>query len=71
MLTLAVVKWLFGTIASITDLLLFFLPRSLTHEDGGHGPMFWYWSLAALVLAILLVSLAGLIDALLHRQTDD
>jgi len=58
-ITLAVVKWLFGTIASITDLLLFFLPVSLTHADAGKGPMFSYWSLAALVLAILLVSLAG------------
>jgi uncharacterized membrane protein len=58
-LTLAVVKWLFGTIASITDLLLFFLPDSLTHEDAGRGPMFWYWSLAAFALAVLLASLAG------------
>ena len=58
-LTLALVKWIFGTIASITDLLLFFLPNSLTHEDAGRGPMFWYWSLAALVLAIMLVSFAG------------
>ena len=60
-ITLAIVKWLFGTIASITDLLLFFLPKALTHEDGGKGPMFWYWSLAALTLAVLLVSLAGLL----------
>lgn len=60
-LTLALVKWLFVGIASVTDLLLFFLPNSLTHQDGGHGPMFWYWSLAALVLAVVLVSLAGLL----------
>jgi uncharacterized membrane protein len=60
-LTLALVKWLFGTIASVTDLLLCFVPKSITHEDAGKGPMFWYWSLAALVLAALLVSLAGLL----------
>ena len=60
-ITLAVVKWLFGTIASVTDLLLFFLPKTITHEDAGRGQMFWYWSLAALVLAVLLVSLAGLL----------
>ncbi len=59
-LTLALVKWLFGTIASITDLLLFFLPTTLTHADHGSGAMYWYWSLAAFALAVLLVSLAGL-----------
>jgi uncharacterized membrane protein len=58
-ITLAVIKWLFGTIASITDLLLFFLPRTLTHEDAGKGPMYWYWSVAALVLAVVLVALVG------------
>jgi len=58
-ITLAVVKWLFGTIASITDLLLFFLPKTLTHEDMGRGPMFWYWSLAAFALAVVLVSVVG------------
>jgi len=59
--TFAVIKWLFGTIASLTDLLLFFLPRQLTHEDAGKGLMHWYWSLAALALAMVLVSLAGLL----------
>jgi uncharacterized membrane protein len=60
-ITLAVVKWLFGTISSLTDLLLFFLPQHLTHADKGNGPMYWYWSLAALVLAVLLVTLVGLL----------
>lgn len=58
-ITLAVVKWLFGTIASLTDTLLFFLPRDITHADGGRGPMHWYWSLCALLLAVALVSLVG------------
>jgi uncharacterized membrane protein len=59
LITLAVVKWLFASISSITDLLLFFLPTTITHEDAGRGPMFWYWSLAAFVLAVLLVAVAG------------
>jgi uncharacterized membrane protein len=57
--TLAIIKWLFGTIASMTDFLLFFLPKTLTHEDAGKGQMYWYWSLAALLLAIVLVALVG------------
>jgi uncharacterized membrane protein len=59
--TLAVVKWFFGTISSLTDLLLFFLPRDLTHDNNGAGPMFWYWSLLALVLAAMLVTMVGLL----------
>lgn len=60
-ITLAVIKWLFGTIATFTDSLLFFLPETWTHRDAGRGPMFWYWSVAAFVLAIGLVTLAGLL----------
>jgi len=66
LLTLAAVKWLIGTISSVTDLLLFFLPHTLTHESlvnagDGKGPMHWYWSLVALVLAVILVSAAGVL----------
>ena len=60
-ITLAVIKWLFGTIASLTDLLLFFVPKNLTHEDHGRGEMYWYWSLAALALAVVLVAVVGLL----------
>lgn len=60
-ITLAVIKWLFGTIASLTDLLLFFLPQKLTHQDNGQGGMYWYWSLAALALAVVLVAVVGLL----------
>jgi len=60
-ITLAVVKWFFGTVSSLTDLLLFFLPRDLTHENKGAGTMFWYWSLLALALAVGLVSMIGLL----------
>ena len=66
LLTLAAVKWLVGTISSITDLLLFFLPRGLTHEslvnaNDGKGPMYWYWSLVALLMAVVLISAAGVL----------
>ena len=60
-ITLAIVKWFFGTVSSLTDLLLFFLPKSLTHENDGAGPMFWYWSLLALVLAVGLISTVGVL----------
>lgn len=60
-ISLALVKWLFGTVSSITDTLLIFLPQTLTHERSGEGPMYWYWSLVALMLAILLIGLVGLL----------
>jgi len=60
-ITLALVKWIFLSMTSITDLLLFFVPKAITHEDGGKGPMFWYWSLAAFLVAILMVSVVGLL----------
>ncbi len=64
--TLAIVRWLFGSVANVTDNLLFFVPMRLTHADllqagDARGPMFWYWSLAALLLAVVLVTLAGLL----------
>ena len=58
-ITLAVVRWLFGTVSSITDFLLFFVPKGVTHAQEGAGPMHWYWSLAALALAVLLLTLIG------------
>ena len=65
LLTLAAVKWLFGTISSFTDTLLFFLPFVLkpgkVYQDGQSGPMFWYWSLLALVLAAVLIALVGVL----------
>src|SRR6185436_11192663 len=54
-----IVSWFFSSVANITDTLLFFLPSGITHRDGGKGPMYWYWSLAALGLAVLLISLVG------------
>jgi len=60
-ISIAVLRWLFGTVANVTDTLLIFLPRRLTHDNQGQGEMFWYWSLAALVLACLLIGVVGLV----------
>lgn len=65
LLTLAAVKWIFGTISSFTDTLLFFLPHflgpKLIYENGDSGPMFWYWSLLALALAAALITGVGVL----------
>jgi uncharacterized membrane protein len=66
LLTLAAVKWLFGTISSFTDTLLFFLKYcpldpKFVYVNSQSGPMFWYWSLLALGLAVALVSGVGLL----------
>ena len=60
-ISLAVLRWLFGTVANITDTLLLFLPTRLTHHDQGNGAMYWYWSLVALLLAIFLLGTVGLL----------
>lgn len=64
-ITLAVVKWLFGTISSFTDTLLFFLPYwlgpNVIYQNGGSGPVYWYWSVLALLLAVVLVSFIGVL----------
>jgi uncharacterized membrane protein len=59
--SVAALMWLFGTVATITDSLLIFLPRDWTHHAGGNGPLYWYWSLTALLLAVLLIGLVGLL----------
>ena len=66
LLTLAVVKWIFGTISSFTDTLLFWLPYcplnpKLIYENGQTGSMFWYWSLLALLLAAVLIFTVGVL----------
>jgi uncharacterized membrane protein len=61
LLTLFIVLWVFGSIANLTDKLLFFLPTGLTHSDEGRGPIYWYWSLVALALAVTLVTFTGLL----------
>jgi uncharacterized membrane protein len=56
-ISIAIVKWLFGTVANVTDPLLFFLPRGWTHQP--EGPMYWWWSLSAILLGIAIISLIG------------
>lgn len=58
-LSLAIVKWLFGTVSGVTDLLLFFLPRELTRTAEGSGEVLWYWSLLALLLTVALLAAVG------------
>ncbi|MHB8519258.1 MAG: DUF502 domain-containing protein [Limisphaerales bacterium] len=58
-ISLALVRWVFGTISNITDTLLFLVPREWTHERSGEGYLHWYWSLCALVLAAVLITLLG------------
>jgi uncharacterized membrane protein len=66
LLTLAAVKWIFGTISSFTDTLLFFLPYchldpALIYKNGQSGSMFWYWSVAALAVAGMLITGVGVL----------
>jgi uncharacterized membrane protein len=58
-ISISVLVWLFFTISNITDTLLIFIPKTITHRNAGEGPMYWYWSLVALLLAILFISIAG------------
>lgn len=59
MISIAVVVWLFGTVANITDKLLFLVPRAWKYVDGRGGEIHWYWSLVALLLAAGLITLVG------------
>jgi uncharacterized membrane protein len=61
-ITVAIVVWIFRNVSNLTDTLLFFLPPTWTHEvypNGQLGAIYWYWSLVALTLAILLICLVG------------
>jgi uncharacterized membrane protein len=59
-ITLALLKWLFGTVSSVTNILLVWVPQEITHKRDGAGEMWWYWSLVALGIAAFLVALVGL-----------
>jgi len=59
--SVAAVVWLFSTVSNVTDWLLFFLPHSITHNNDGQGPVRWYWSAAAFLLAVALVSVVGVL----------
>src|SRR6266581_1629019 len=57
--SIAVLVWLFGTVSRFTDTLLFFLPKTWTHASQGAGAIFWYWSMMALLLAMMLIGALG------------
>ena len=57
--SIAVVVWLFGTVSNITDMLLFAVPSDWKYVGGAPGDLHRYWRLAALLLAIALVTLIG------------
>jgi uncharacterized membrane protein len=61
-ITVAVVVWILGNISNVTDMLLFFVPKSWIRPhfaDGAWGQIHWYWSWIALIWAIFLVCLVG------------
>ncbi len=60
-ISVAAIMWVFKTVSNLTDLLLFFVPKTITHEDGGKGVIYWYWSLVALLLALVLISVIGVL----------
>jgi uncharacterized membrane protein len=57
----AAVMWVLSMVTSLTDLLLFFLPHRITHQNEGTGRVYWYWSLVALALAVTLISVVGVL----------
>jgi uncharacterized membrane protein len=57
--TLALLKWLLGTTTSLTNFLLFPLPREWKFVNGVDGEIWWFWSLAALAIAAFLIALIG------------
>jgi uncharacterized membrane protein len=57
--SIVLVVWILRNIASITDTLLIFLPKSWTHEEGGKGALFWYSSWLAFFMAVVLITIIG------------
>lgn len=62
-ISLAIFKWLVGTVANFTATLLFFLPWLTDREhlfvNGRNGPLFWYWNVLAFTLAVALTYIIG------------
>jgi uncharacterized membrane protein len=58
-ISVAVLKWLFGTLTDITNTLLIFLPAQWTHKNHGEGELYWYCSIVTLLLAVFLIALMG------------
>jgi len=64
LISFGVLFWLFGSVTNVTDKLLFFLRYCLdpknVYRDGVSGPLIWYWSWLAIILAVVLICLVGL-----------
>lgn len=60
-ITLALLKWMFGTTTKLTNLLLFPVPKEWKYVNGQSGDIWWFWSLAALGIGAFLVALIGLL----------
>ncbi len=62
-ISVALLVWLFSTVSNITDTLLFplrfFLDKDQIHKPD--GMTYWYWKLVAFVLAIALITAAGVV----------
>jgi uncharacterized membrane protein len=61
-ITVAVVVWIYANVSNVTDMLLFFVPKSWIRSrlpGGTWGEIHWYWSLIALIWALFLVGLVG------------
>jgi uncharacterized membrane protein len=59
--TFIVLLWLFKTVGNLTDPVLFFLPHAWTHSNHGEGPIYWYWSILAVVITVFLIGIVGLV----------
>jgi uncharacterized membrane protein len=59
--TFIVLFWLFKTVGNLTDPLLFFLPHTWTHGNHGQGELYWYCSILAVVIAVFLIGIVGLV----------
>ena len=57
--TLALLKWMFGTTTKLTNLLLVPIPKDWKFVNGQSGEIWWFWSLAALAIAGFGVALIG------------
>lgn len=62
-ISLAIFKWLVGTVSNFATTLLFFLPwlidRRHIFVNGAGGTVFWYWDAVAIALAFVLVLVIG------------
>ena len=55
-ISILAVVWLLKTVAGMTDVLLFFLPKNWTHAENGTGDLLWYWSPIVMVLSLVVAT---------------